>query len=83
MIELRILAIVGLIVTAIVTSLAVTGVAMLVQRIQRARPSSLERDDSAAPDLAPAPSQSRAGEPLGSSLERRARNRHAQWRLRC
>jgi hypothetical protein len=36
MLELRILALAGLIVTAIVATLAVTGIAMLVQQIQRA-----------------------------------------------
>jgi len=35
-IELRILALVGLIITAIVSWLAATGIAMLAQRIQRA-----------------------------------------------
>jgi hypothetical protein len=40
MLELRS---VGLIVTAIVSSLAATGIAMLARRIQRARHSTLER----------------------------------------
>jgi hypothetical protein len=45
MLELRILALVGLIVTAIVSSLAAAGIAMLAERIRRARHSTLERRD--------------------------------------
>jgi hypothetical protein len=49
MIELRILALVGLIVTIIVSALVTTGVATLAQRIPRARRAMQEPVDAGAP----------------------------------
>jgi hypothetical protein len=49
MVELRVLALAGLIVTVIVSSLAAIGIAMLAQRIQRAWHSGRERRVGSGP----------------------------------
>ena len=84
MIELRFLALAGLIVTIVVSCLLVTGLAALTQRIRRARRHTFERGLAPTPLAASAAALSEADTgPLTAGLAETIQDGQTAWRLRC